>query len=329
MALEAERRVLEEDGDRQRSSRKGRGMRKGEDEGFESGIVAGLKKKRHDGLWNGNNNNYDGEGAVRLPEDGRLPSSSDRIKFIRISHLMVGHNPFRAWNVVTNILWSQLSRFELMGEMLMEASSAVDTIFLRPGELTNDERVANHTSLQLRIDGRVSYPSLVGREDVAKLAAVVVSALTKTCLDGTEFIEDDVAGGNPRSNRSSAPAHHYTWAVRWSGQHLGPPQGLRPDGLSSAALCFAKAVQEQIGVDSKRRQVERRVRSYHAGKELIRLKRRSQGMKIFAQSLAVSVPLYVAMGLLGWYMFGQMATDVFFRLKRLRLPLILLKLLPV
>jgi len=323
------RELLEEE-EEESLLREGRGNK--EEEGFESEIAAGLKKKRSDGLHDlNNNNNYNGEeDAVQLPKNGQLPSSNDRIKFIRISHLMLGHNPFRIWNVITNILWSQVSKFELMGEMLMEASTLVDTIVLRPGDLTDDERNANHTSLQLCIDGRVRYPSLVGREDVADLA--VVSALTKTCLNETESTGDTAttsSGSNPRNDPSSAAAaHHYTWAIRWTGQHLSPPQGLRPDGLPSAALSFSKAIKEQRIVDRKRRGRKKTIKSYHGGKELFRLKRWSRWrMKPFMQSLAISVPLYATMGVISWYLFGQAFIDLFSRVKRLNLIQTLLKLL--
>jgi len=318
------------------------------------------KKRRADGV-RGNqnsNNNYNGEGSsntiVQLPKKDCLPSSTDRIKFIRISHLMVGRNPFRPWNVITNILWSQLSRFELMGELAMEESRIVDTIVLRPGELTDDERNLNHTSLQLCIDGKVSYPSMVGSEDVADL--VVVSALTKTCRNGTTMDDDaigettstnaaassaadddaaahaDASGGSPlRNGPSSATstAHSYTWAVRWTGQHLSPPQGLRPDGLPSAALCFAKAIKDQVKIDTRQRRKEKRIQSYHGGVELMRFKRWSRRLwKPFGQSLAVSVPLYTVMGLLGWYFFGKTFADVLVKAKGLSMPEILLKMLP-
>lgn len=263
-----------------------------------------------------------------MPREGQLPSSADRIKFIRISHLMVGHSPFRIWSVLTNIMWSQLSRYELMGEMLMESSGTVDTIVLRPGELTDDERVSSHTSLQLCIDGTVQYPAVVGRDDVADLA--VVSALTKTCLNGTEFNGDTVVDGSPGNNPSSiAAAHHYTWAVRWAGQHLSPPQGLRPDGLPSAALCFVKAMKEQLGADARRRRRERMIRSYHGGEELLRLRRWGWGrIRPFTQSLAVSIPLYATVGLVGWHLFGQTLMEIFLRLRQLKLAQVFLKLLP-
>lgn len=336
LEFEKERLTREETLKQGREKSGGTGM---EEEGFESEIAARLtrlRRKRNEvGLsksQNNNNYNSNGEDAIRLPKKGKLPSSSDRIKFIRISHLMVGHSPFRLWNVLTNIFWSQLSKFELMGEMLMEASTLVDTIVLRPGDLTDDKRNANHTSLQLCIDGTVESPSMVGREDVADLA--VVAALTKTSLNNTSQGVND-AKNETESKIANAPhkqssAHHYTWAMRWTGQHLSPPQGLRPDGLPSAALCFVKALKEQTKIDRHERLKEHKLKSYYGGKELVRLTRlmRRGRLKLYSQSLAISIPVYAAMGLLSWYLFGQAFINLFLRLKQLNVPQIIIKLLP-
>lgn len=182
----------------------------------------------------------------------------------------------------------------------MESSKNVDTIVLRPGHLTDEERVSSHTWLQLSVNGRVPYPSHVGREDVADIT--VVLALTKTFQNETE----SSAGGpattscrsSPQSIRSQS-SHHYAWAVRWAGQHLSPPQGRRPDGLPSAALCFNKAIKEQIKFDTNRRQKEKRMTKYHGGRELMALERWRKKMKPFLFSLAVSIPL-LTMGMLSW-----------------------------
>jgi len=280
----------------------GKKKRRREEKGFESEIAEGLRKKRRHKVNSvGHGTYYGNDDAVQLPKKGQLPSPTDRIKFIRISHLMVGRSPFRIWNVITNILWSQLSRFEVMGEMLMESSKNVDTIVLRPGHLTDEKRVSSHTWLQLSVDGRVPYPSLVGREDVADIT--VVLALTKTCQNETE----SSTGGPATTSRSSSQSkhsqssHHYAWAVRWAGQHLSPPQGRRPDGLPSAALCFNKAIKEQIKFDTNRRQKEKRMMKYQGGRELMTLERWKKKMKPFVFSLAVSIPL-LTMGMLSWRM---------------------------
>lgn len=307
LELENERVMLEE------QLRKGREqwLLENEEEGFESSIALGLKKKRNDGVSDhrrqANTYIFDSQGATILPKNGRLPSSHDRIKFIRISHVMVGQSPFRVWNCLANIFWSQLTRFELMGEMLMETSKLVDTIVLRPGELTDEERNANQTSLQLRIDGKVPSPSLVGRDDIADL--VVVAALTSTpsTLDSTH-------GGAKLSQNQYA--NHFTWAIRWTGQYLSPPQGLRPDGKSNAALCFADAIQGELIQGVRRKRNRNRIMSYVGGKEIVTLNSWMRRlMKPYVQSLAISIPVYSVLGLFTWYLFGKTAMTTLWKLR--------------
>ncbi|KAL3762379.1 hypothetical protein ACHAW5_000641 [Stephanodiscus triporus] len=331
MEFERERSILEErlSRGRERQNRAREGEE--EEEGFESEIAAGLRKKRNHGLRgrrDGNDYHSNGRDAVALPKDGKLPSSNDRIKFIRISHLMVGRSPFRIRNCLTNILWSQVSRFELMGEMLMEENMLVDTIVLRPGDMTDEKRNYNNTSLQLCIDGMVPSPSLVGRDDVADLA--VVTALTKTSSlrtlrpnagDSGSIISGDVEAPPSQS------AHHWTWAMRWTGQHLSPPQGLRPDGSSNAAACFVGAVKEQTALDRKRKSREIYLESYYGGRELMRLTRWRHRMKPYAQSLAVTIPVYLTLGIFSWYLFGKTFADLFSWVKRLKIHRILVKML--
>jgi hypothetical protein len=321
MEFERERSMLEERLDRARDKHD----KKEEEEGFESEIAAGLRKKRnHDlhgaGRREGHDHHHlDGRDAVALPRDGKLPSSNDRVKFIRMSHLMVGRSPFRIRDCLTNILWSQVSRYELMGEMLMEESALVDTIVLRPGDMTDEERNHNNTSLQLCIDGTVPSPSLVGRDDVADLA--VVTALTKTSSRRNPSRPHAGDSGSIVSGDTEAPpsrsANHWTWAVRWTGQHLSPPQGLRPDGSADAATCFDGAVKEQTALDRNRRTREKYLESYHGGRELLRLSRWRRKMKPYAQSLAVLIPVYLTLGIISWYLFGHAFVDLFSRLKRL------------
>lgn len=289
-----------------------------EEEGFESSIASGLKKKRNDGVSDhrrqANTCIFGSEGATILPKNGRLPSSHDRIKFIRISHAMVGQSPFRVRNCLANIFWSQLSRFELMGEMLMETSKLVDTIVLRPGELTDDERNANQTSLQLRIDGKVPSPSLVGRDDLADLAVVAALTSTPSTLDNANRNDFMISGGAKLSQNQYA--NHFTWAIRWTGQYLSPPQGLRPDGLSNAALCFADAVQGELIHGVRQSGNRKRIMSYVGGREIIRLYSWTRRlMKPYVQSLAISIPVYTVLGVFIWLLFGKTAMTTFWKLR--------------
>lgn len=179
--FERERLLLEEQMERGRKLLMNGNDDEEEEEGFESEIAAGLRKKR--GSRRRQLHLVAGEDAVELPRNGKTPSSTDRIKFIRISHSNVGRNPFRLGSIVTNVFRSSVTRFEFLGEQLLEKSRLIDTIILRPGEVTDIERDSNSTSLQLCIDGDVPSPNLglVGRDDIADLA--VVAALTKTSLD--------------------------------------------------------------------------------------------------------------------------------------------------
>ena len=283
-----------------------------EEKGFESEIARALERRRVETVRLGDERDDDGRFGepVKLPKKGRRPSANDRIKFIRISNLMVAHSVFsflRPWNLVTNIFWSQLTKWEMMVEMLMESSALIDTIALRPGDLTDEERNHNKTTLQVCTDGRVDSPSLVGREDVADLA--VVAALTKTCRDdATVSSQDDV---------EVASGHHYAWAVRWTGQHLSPPQGFRPDGLVDASESFTKAVQDQIHSERVRNLKERKLRSFYGGNELDKLRRSMRKLRPFFKGVAVSVPVYSVLGALTWYLFGSAILELVTRVRRL------------
>ena len=318
LELERERFVLEEE--LRRGRERWRREKEDEEEGFEKRIAAGLRNKRNNGVSENrrrvDKHIFGSEDAVALPESGRLPSSHDRIKFIRISHLMVGQSPFRVRNCLTNIFWSQLSRFELMGENLMRSADLVDTIVLRPGPVTDDQRNLNHTSLQLCIDGTVRSPSLVGRDDVADVA--VVAALTKITsqTNNTNHYQRNMTEGIelPQNKKS---AHHFTWALRWTGQHISPPQGLRPDGFSNAALCFADAIQKELKAEERRNMNKENLLTYMGGKEWIKFNQWRHRLKPYSQSLAISIPIYATIGFLTWYLVGQTIMTTFWRLKQL------------
>lgn len=66
----------------------------------------------------------------------------DRIRFIRISDLVLSKSPWAFVPVFTNMIQSMIFRYQDMTERLLEESSLVDTIILRPGDLTDEERVS-------------------------------------------------------------------------------------------------------------------------------------------------------------------------------------------
>lgn len=306
--FERERLLLEEQIER------GRKMMKEEEEvGFESEIASGLRKKR-----GANNDHLAAYEDVDLPKRGVTPSSTDRIKFIRISHTMVGRNPFRLFSIFTNVLRSQVTRFEFLGEKLLEESKLIDTIILRPGEVTDIERDVNNTSLQLCIDGDVPTPNLgmVGRDDIADLA--VVAALTKTSSDeelsfstanATYSKEAVVESTRTISNRP----HHYTWSMRWTG-----------DGLPTSALCFVKAVKNEMKLSRIRTMKEKTLKQYHGGLALLSLRKWTRRTRPHALSVALAV--YASLGVTAWYFFGSTVLELALRARRHKLLLIFLPL---
>jgi len=77
-----------------------------------------------------NNSNKDGK-VISVP----------KIRFIRISDLSVGQKPWNLGPLVTNMVQSVIFRYHEMADQLLEASSRVETIVLRPGDLVDDDRV--------------------------------------------------------------------------------------------------------------------------------------------------------------------------------------------
>ena len=81
--------------------------------------------------------------AATLAEDENdsSPISVPKIRFIRISDLSVGQKPWHLVPLMTNVVQSVIFRYHEMADQLLEASSRVETIVLRPGDLVDDERV--------------------------------------------------------------------------------------------------------------------------------------------------------------------------------------------
>lgn len=297
--FERERLLLEE------QLQRGRTKMLEEEEGFDSKIADGLRLKRSSSR---ERNQYvvAGDDTVDLPKNGVPPSSTDRIKFIRISNSMVGRNPFRILTIFTNVFRSQVSRFEYLGEKLLEESQLIDTIILRPGEVTDIERDCNNTSLQVCINGDVPTPNLglVGRDDIADLA--VVAALTKTSLDGLLFSTTTTTTNGTESKLDSISSslqnhpHHYTWSLRWTGE-----------GLSTAALCFVKAIKYEMKLSRIRKMKENKLTQYHGGTTLLALQKWRRRMRPHALSVALAV--YLTLGVTTWYFFGSAIVDLALR----------------
>lgn len=155
----------------------------------------------------------------------RIPS---RIRFVRISDLCLSQQPWHFVPLLTNIMHSMVFRYQDMTEQLLQSSSLIDTIILRPGDLSDEERNVTTTALQVDPSGSLPSPSRVGREDVASLA--LSSALLPMLKENVTRVDDNV---RPQ-------AVHYTLAVRWVGENLHPypAQGTFKDGFASAQACL-------------------------------------------------------------------------------------------
>jgi hypothetical protein len=166
-------------------------------------------------------------------KDYKVPS---RIRFVRISDLCLQQQPWHFVPLLTNIMHSMVFRYQDMTEQLLQTSSLIDTIILRPGDLSDDERNANTTALQVDPSGRLPSPSRVGREDVASLA--VSSALFRL--------------------PNATQAAHFTLAVRWVGEdlHPYPAQGTMKDGFASAHTCLLHVFQKVIPSTARRRNIK-------------------------------------------------------------------------
>jgi len=182
------------------------------------------------------------------PEEIHVP----RIRFIRISDVCVGYSPWDIVPVVANAVHSLVFRYHEMAERLLEESSLIETVVLRPGDLVDEERDANTTSVQVSSTGRVPSPALVGREDVAALAVAAATFVTQNRTN------DD----HPKSKDSGvrpSEAFHYIFGCRWVGETLDsyPPQGRQRDGHPNPFIAFRRALRT---VRSREREKEREER---------------------------------------------------------------------
>ena len=72
-----------------------------------------------------------------------IDKNVEKIRIIRISDLCVSNPPWNLVTMITNIALSLVFRYQEKCEKLLEASSCVDTIVLRPGDLMEAERVSS------------------------------------------------------------------------------------------------------------------------------------------------------------------------------------------
>jgi hypothetical protein len=82
--------------------------------------------------------------AEALVEEGMEDAAEQipRIRIVRISDLCVTQKPWAFIPVLTNAFHSMVFRYQDMTERLLEESSLLDSVILRPGDLVDDERVS-------------------------------------------------------------------------------------------------------------------------------------------------------------------------------------------
>jgi hypothetical protein len=222
-----------------------------------------------------------------------------RIRFIRISDLCVGYRPWDIVPVVANAVHSLVFRYQEMAEQLLEESSLVETVILRPGDLVDDERDVNTTSVQVSSSGQVQSPALIGREDVATLAVAAATFVTQNTTDSKY---QTTKGGS----RTSEP-FHYTFGCRWVGQTLDsyPPQGHKLDGHPDAAVAFRRSLKTLYR--SKREQERRDSENNQLSSStdpIVRMaqqveKRRQKRRRPKPYGICVALPVYLSLTLLG------------------------------
>jgi len=254
-------------------------------------------------------------------------TSIPRIRFVRISDLCVSQHPWDFVPLVTNALHSMVFRYQDMTEQLLESSDVVDTVVLRPGDLVEEERDVQTTHLQVSADGKVPAPAIVGREDVAALAvaaalfdssvstgkdrAAVGRSLPEESAD--EQQQQEEGEGEGPVVEQQRPAFHYTLAVRWAGEDLGPypPQGTVSDGLPDAHLCMQSAlrqIRKREKLEQQRRQREvipkktQQRQRYYSPDSILKFARAIPSTKrkrLKPYGVCVAIPVYLLLATMG------------------------------
>lgn len=222
-----------------------------------------------------------------------------RIRFIRISDLCVGYRPWDIVSVVANAVHSLIFRYQEMTEHLLEDSSLVETVILRPGDLVDEERDVNATSIQVSSSGQVPSPALIGRDDVATLAVAAATFVTQNRTDSS--YQDSKSG-----SRTTEP-FHYTFGCRWVGQTLDsyPPQGHKLDGHPDPTVAFRRSLNTLFRSEREQRRRKEQTLSrkkrlsstdlvVHMAQQVQRQKRRRPK----PYGIFVAIPVYFSLALL-------------------------------
>lgn len=137
--------------------------------------------------------------------------------------------------------------------------------------------------MQVDPSGKLPYPAMVSREDVASLA--VSSALFQA-----------PAATNTTTDKK-APPFHMTLAMRWVGEctEHQPNQGDKNLGLKDAESCMEKILKgNRKNVKRNRRRQLKTMQAYHP--TLIRfMEKRKRSLKPYA--IFAAIPVYFVLGL--------------------------------
>jgi hypothetical protein len=83
--------------------------------------------------------------AAALAEEENMDLSTvhvPKIRFVRISDLVVGQSPWDLIPLIVNAFHSMVFRYQEMAEQLLQQSTLLETVIIRPGDLVDDERVS-------------------------------------------------------------------------------------------------------------------------------------------------------------------------------------------
>lgn len=133
-------------------------------------------------------------------DDEPILPTVPKIRFIRISDLSVVYHAWHLVPVLANSFRSLIFRYHELSEQVLEESTLLDTITIRPGDVVDEERDPKTTWVQVTgtsknlrktgghhnadAEGRVPSPHLIGRVDVAAL--VVAAALFPKPIDNND-----------------------------------------------------------------------------------------------------------------------------------------------
>ena len=134
----------------------------------------------------------DDDETKKTNEDESIPTVP-KIRYIRLSDLSVVYDAWHLVPVLANTFRSLIFRYHELSEQVLEESTLLDTMTIRPGDVVDEERDPSTTWVQVTgtsrnlrrrkpgghhhaaVEGRVPSPHLIGRDDVAAL--VVAAAL--------------------------------------------------------------------------------------------------------------------------------------------------------